>query len=400
MDQQYREALAFRQVTLRKLAEGLFPTARERDLALDQAGVVFPGRGFQVLAFACDDPITVQRTRPPRDIALIWYGVANVTQELLGEACFCERASEEGDELILLLSSAQALEREWLTQRLSQALDFLADSLSLSCSVGVSDRTEDLDAIQVCREQALTAAKYNAVLPPRSVIFYGDVAAQERQRRGYPFPQEQRFLSAVAQRDRAGVRSAAAALWAQLLQCAARDVRPYLLQFAAALRAQLVKDRGGNVPAYFDEGALGQTYRLEGCVEQLTQASLAHLDHLEQRRLRQKEDVLSNVSALIRAHFPDPDLSIEELLERSGYSPGYARKLFQEVYHCTPHTYLLTVRMEEAQRLLRETDRSVKDITAAVGFNNPSYFYAVFKKQVGVSAQDYRARYRGGSPQG
>lgn len=127
---------------------------------------------------------------------------------------------------------------------------------------------------------------------------------------------------------------------------------------------------------------------------------MAHLDFLERTRLQKKEDVLSSVSSLIYTHFQDPDLSIEELLEHSGYSPGYTRKLFQEVYHCTPHNYLLALRMEEAKRLLRETDKSVKAITAAVGFNNPSYFYAVFKKQVGVSAQDYRDRYRNGSTEG
>lgn len=399
-NQQYREALAFRQMTLRKLAEGLFPTSKERQLAMELAGLSFPGHIFQVLAFSFDDPTKIAQTCLPRDIALFWYGMANVTQELFGEMCFCEKASEEGGDLILLLNSADELDRELISRQLAQALAFMEGSFSISCSVGVSDRVESLDALHRCREQALTAAKYNAVFTPRSVIFYSDVANQEQQQLSYPFHEEQLLLNAIVQRHREGIFSAASAFRSQLFQCRISDVRPYLVRLATSLKVQMVKDRNGSPPPYFSEEALQQTYWAEKWMELLTDFSLAHLDFLERKRLRQKEDALSNVSSLIRTHFQDPDLSIEELLEQSGYSPGYTRRLFQEVYHCTPHDHLLALRMEEAKRLLRETDKSVKAITVAVGFNNPSYFYAVFKKQVGVSAQDYRDQYRNGSTDG
>lgn len=399
-NQQYREALAFRQATLRKLAEGLFLTSRERQLALKQAGLSFPGHIFRALAFSFDDPVTVTRTHPPRDIALFWFGLANIAQELLGDTCFCEKASEEGGGLILLLNCAGELDREWTAQRLAQALAFMEDNLSVSYSVGVSGRAESLDELPQCREQALAAAQYNAVFAPRSVIFYADVANQEQRQLSYPFPEEQLLLHAVVQRNREEILLAASAFRSQLFQCRISDVRPYLLRLATSLKVQMVKDRNGSPPPYFSEESLRQAYRAEKWIELLTDFSLAHLDHLDQKRLQQKEDTLSRVSSLIRAHFQDPDLSIEELLERSGYSPGYTRKLFQEVYHCTPHNYLLTLRMEEAQRLLRETDGSVKAIATAVGFNNPSYFYAVFKKHFGVSAQDYRDQYRTGSTDG
>lgn len=398
--QQYREALAFRQTTLRKLTGGLFLSARERQLAMEQAGLSFPGRIFRVMAFSFDDPLEIARTCPPRDIALFGYGLANIAQELFGEECFCERAAEDGGDPILLLNSADGLDRDFFARQLAQTLACAEESLCVSYSVGVSDRAESLDDLPHCREQAVTAVKYNALFAPRSAVFYSDVAAREQQPPGYPFQEEQSLLNAIAQRNREGVLSAASGFRSKLLQCRISDVRPYLLQLATALKVQMVKDRNNSFPPYFDEEVLRHTYRAEKCMELLTDSALAHLDYLERKHLRQKADTLSNVTSLIRAHFQDPDLSIEELLEQGGYSPGHTRRLFQEVYHCTPHNYLLTLRMEEAQRLLRETDESVKAITAAVGFNNPSYFYAVFKRQVGVSAQDYRARYRNGSTEG
>lgn len=397
---QYREALAFRQMTLQKLVGGLFLSARERRLALEQAGLSFPGHVFRVLAFSFDEPVEIAQTHPSQVIALFWYGLANVTQELLGELCFCEKASEEGGDLILLLNSAGELDLGFAAQRLAKALAFMEDSLSVSYSVGVSDQTESLDDLPRCREQAVTAVRYNALFAPRSVIFYSDVAHREEQPPNYPLQEEQRLLGAMAQRDREGVLSAASGFRSKLLQCRISDVRPFLMLLGSALQVQMVRDRMDSLPPYLRGETLRQTYQVEKCMELLTDSALAHLDFLECKRLRQKEDILSSVLSLIHAHFQDPDLSIEKLLEQGGYSPGYTRKLFQEVYHCTPHKYLLTLRMEEARRLLRETNDSVKAIAAAVGFNNPSYFYAVFKRQVGVSPQDYRTRYRDGMANG
>jgi len=48
------------------------------------------------------------------------------------------------------------------------------------------------------------------------------------------------------------------------------------------------------------------------------------------------------------------------------------------------------LRMAEARRLLRETDRSVIDIGLDVGYSSPSHFAQIFRRKVGVSPTDYR----------
>ena len=42
-----------------------------------------------------------------------------------------------------------------------------------------------------------------------------------------------------------------------------------------------------------------------------------------------------------------------------------------------------------AERILRETNLSITEVSAKVGFNDPNYFSAVFKKFNGVSPWDY-----------
>ena len=53
-------------------------------------------------------------------------------------------------------------------------------------------------------------------------------------------------------------------------------------------------------------------------------------------------------------------------------------------------------RMEQAARLLRETERSVADIAQAVGYDSPSRFSAAFKETYGVLPREYRRSDGGG----
>ena len=46
--------------------------------------------------------------------------------------------------------------------------------------------------------------------------------------------------------------------------------------------------------------------------------------------------------------------------------------------------------MEEAKRLLRETNLLIKDISAAVGYEDVGSFIRRFRKQMGVTPTQYR----------
>jgi AraC-like DNA-binding protein len=52
--------------------------------------------------------------------------------------------------------------------------------------------------------------------------------------------------------------------------------------------------------------------------------------------------------------------------------------------------YIASVRVAEACRLLRETDRQVGEIGLAVGFSNTSHFHRVFKSETGESPASWR----------
>lgn len=63
---------------------------------------------------------------------------------------------------------------------------------------------------------------------------------------------------------------------------------------------------------------------------------------------------------------------------------------FKTVFHCTPHQYLVRLRLQHATELLTKTNEPVSEITWQVGFENTSAFCRAFKAVYGLSPEVYR----------
>ena len=71
-------------------------------------------------------------------------------------------------------------------------------------------------------------------------------------------------------------------------------------------------------------------------------------------------------------------------------SPYYFSKLFKEETGGNFIDYVTAIRMEKAKELLSSTDKSMKEICSAVGYQDPNYFSRSFKKNVGVTPTEYK----------
>lgn len=87
------------------------------------------------------------------------------------------------------------------------------------------------------------------------------------------------------------------------------------------------------------------------------------------------------------------DISLTDLSRIVNLSPQYICRIFRECMNMRPFEHLTKKRLYEAKNLLLDTSLSINDISKAVGYNDCSYFCAVFKKQENVSPAEYRMLY-------
>jgi AraC-like DNA-binding protein len=84
------------------------------------------------------------------------------------------------------------------------------------------------------------------------------------------------------------------------------------------------------------------------------------------------------------------DLSLDTLSEIVYVSKHHLAHMFKNEIGVPPITYLINKRMEEAKRLLKETDMGISEISSVIGYDNQNYFSQLFKKIVGESPLHYR----------
>jgi AraC-like DNA-binding protein len=109
-----------------------------------------------------------------------------------------------------------------------------------------------------------------------------------------------------------------------------------------------------------------------------------------------REEIYRRVSRardFIYASLGDP-VTLDEMARVACLSPNHFLRSFKQVFRQTPHQYLTAARLEKAKTLLTTTNRSVTDICMAVGFDSLGSFSWLFRKQMGLSPENYRKQKR------
>ncbi|MDD4368232.1 MAG: AraC family transcriptional regulator [Oscillospiraceae bacterium] len=86
------------------------------------------------------------------------------------------------------------------------------------------------------------------------------------------------------------------------------------------------------------------------------------------------------------------DISLDDVSRKVNISPYYFSKLFRQEAGVTFIEYLTDLRMNKARQLLESGTLPIRDIGAAVGYQDPNYFSRTFKRLTGMTPSDYRAQ--------
>lgn len=111
----------------------------------------------------------------------------------------------------------------------------------------------------------------------------------------------------------------------------------------------------------------------------------------DKKEVRSYRDIdAGRIAEYLAKHFSEPEISIVSTGKALGLSQKKMAKIMNDAFKMSFKQYLTSIRLCEAKRLLRETDRLVIDIALEVGFNNISHFNRVFKASAQVSPLEFR----------
>lgn len=111
---------------------------------------------------------------------------------------------------------------------------------------------------------------------------------------------------------------------------------------------------------------------------------------MSERHSKAQHNMLERAKACIEEHLSDPELSLSLVSQELNITPTYFSAFFIREMGMGFNEYVTGLRMEKAKKLLDETNEKVSRIAEACGFRSASYFIVVFRKQMGISPNEYR----------
>ena len=101
------------------------------------------------------------------------------------------------------------------------------------------------------------------------------------------------------------------------------------------------------------------------------------------------QHLLKKAIELVENKMSDPFFSVEKMADEMSMSRANLHRKIKSITGLPPSELIRTIRLRKASNLLRNQTDSVSQISFAVGFDNPSHFSKIFKKQFGVPPSEY-----------
>jgi AraC family transcriptional regulator len=83
-------------------------------------------------------------------------------------------------------------------------------------------------------------------------------------------------------------------------------------------------------------------------------------------------------------------VTLEDLAALVGISPSHFLRQFRRSTGIPPHQHLLQLRLEAAERLLRDSHLSISEIAAQTGFSDQSHLTRLFRRHRGITPHSFR----------
>ena len=169
----------------------------------------------------------------------------------------------------------------------------------------------------------------------------------------------------------------------------------YLLADLIFAVSKLIENLGGNIReikpeilqrSFIDSAVLNE----EQFVRELESILTFALEYRDSKITGKYGDVILKAKKYIDENYADQNTTLTTVAEVVCLSPNHFSTIFSQECKITFTEYLTNVRIENAKRLMKETDMKGYDIAYECGFSDPHYFSYIFKKNTGMTPREYK----------
>lgn len=207
---------------------------------------------------------------------------------------------------------------------------------------------------------------------------------------------EQRFFESVKEGRSEGIVELSSGHTGKMSEDPLRQAKNEMIVFTvlcsrAAILGGVSSEGALNMSDYFvnqieKAKTVQNTYQLGGIIHR------EYIARVKMVRERNSDSVLvRECREYIETHIFDR-ISLKEMGESLGYTEFYISRMFRQETGTSLFEYINRRKAELACTILKETRMSISELSYRMGFSSPSYFSSVFRRQIGMTPAQYRAK--------
>ncbi|MCM3749896.1 response regulator [Paenibacillus pasadenensis] len=379
----------------------------------DQYGLSLDGEGCSVSVVRLDSPDGelaqgAERTDEAAssgslsrssDVELRLFAVFNVAEEIWANRK--ERLAFLHQDNIVLMDFGVG-EDGW-RERCQATLEHLARSvgfyLRMDVTIGTGLPKANLSGIKEAYEEALLALDYRLVPGMDRLIFLQDLERRQSAPLRFDELKEQSLSRCLKVGTAEELSELLGTIFGEIgeghsysaIQLYLMEVLTSVCRTAQSAEVELEELLGTGAGPYAELARQNGFAEARRWLEKLCSDLMTRIAGTRQHAYK---DLVEEAIRFTRSRLHDPDLSIPVVCSHLHISTGYFCSLFKREVKLTFLQYVMQLRMELAQELLRTTELKAFEIAERIGFSEPNYFSFCFKKHTGATPKEYRSRWK------
>ncbi len=336
------------------------------------------------------------------DRSLLRYALLNIASEISSEKFYVESVDMGGsNHLALILTSKErnVVQSVELVPILAEITKNVEEALSLHISYTVSDAFNFNDiasAYRLTRE----AAAHQLFCTDGDVLWGRDVLKQNTRNYVYPQEKEEQMIEAVlsCNEDMACVLVRQIILETRdysfsVVSLAVSRVTLSMMSVLEDLKNSHMLTLDDNIPIWlYPATHLAEAESIESVIDSFMTLIRWICMSLGDKRNAKHTELIRRITDIIGETYTDPMCCLDSVAEAVELSPAYVGRLYKRYTLKSVAETIAELRMNEARRMLLENKKlTVSEIAVRTGFSSNSYFSKAFRKENGMTPNEYRS---------
>lgn len=302
-------------------------------------------------------------------------------------------ASNQMGFLVLFMPNTEVIHSRRLVDQISTALTDYAHHLQNELIIGISHAHSDLSELHAAFTETSTALNQRELKDSSETIFY---YSNNPEPKAFVWDQEDEFLFRVE----AGMPGEVQALTERLFDLMGNvsgftlaDAKYYCYYLSGQCRNILNYYLKQETPKSSNsiQNVVNYIFSLKELKEYYHQFFMNITELLKTESIYSGNDAIEKIQTYMQHNY-QKNLTQDFIASLFYLNRSYLSTLFKQKTGMKFVDYLNEVRIEKSKNLLKDSNRKMYQISKAVGYDNPKYFFRIFKKKTGMTPEQYRER--------